>query len=159
MATSEDWQEPGQKPLSDVARTPYLLPGSSVPLPDREPEPMTTPDLPACNIGPQGRRKRLIAAVPLLLIGVVASFLSRSFLGQAVAFFGFLAWYQALDGVCVAHAARGSINLDDGLGRRLLEREQDIEHFGRQSRRIYFKAFFSTLALMLVARAYLYWFD
>jgi len=120
---------------------------------------MTSPDLAACNIGPQGRRKRLIVAVPLLLIGVVASFLSRSFLGQVVAFFGFLAWFQAMDGVCVAHAARGSVNLDDGQGRRLLEHQEDIDLFAKRSRRIYIKTFFATLALMLVARAYLYWFD
>jgi len=120
---------------------------------------MTAPEVAPCNIGPEGRRKRLILAVPLLLIGVVASFLSRSFLGQAVAFFGFLTWYQSQEGVCVALAARGARNLDDGAGNQLLQDEAEVEYFNRRSRRIYLKTFFSTLALMLVARAYLYLFD
>lgn len=51
-----------------------------------------------CNINVRGRKKRLILGVPLLVIGVVASFWSKSFLGQVVAFFGFLSVFQALDG-------------------------------------------------------------
>ena len=52
----------------------------------------------ACNINVRGRKKRLILGVPLIVVGVVASFLSKSFLGQVVAFFGFLSVFQALDG-------------------------------------------------------------
>ena len=52
----------------------------------------------ACNINVRGRKQRLILGVPLIIIGVVASFWSKSFLGQVVAFFGFLSVFQALDG-------------------------------------------------------------
>jgi hypothetical protein len=52
----------------------------------------------ACNINSRGRKKRLILGVPLLVVGVVASFLSKSYLGQVVAFFGFLSIFQALEG-------------------------------------------------------------
>ena len=52
----------------------------------------------ACNINSRGRKKRLILGVPLIVIGVVASFWSKSYLGQVVAFFGFLSLFQALDG-------------------------------------------------------------
>ena len=52
----------------------------------------------ACNINARGRKKRLILGVPLIIVGVVASFLSKSYLGQVVAFFGFLSVFQALDG-------------------------------------------------------------
>ena len=52
----------------------------------------------ACNINVRGRKKRLILGVPLIIAGVVASFISKSFLGQVVAFFGFLSVFQALDG-------------------------------------------------------------
>jgi hypothetical protein len=52
----------------------------------------------ACNINVRGRKKRLILGVPLIVVGVAASFLSKSFLGQVVAFFGFLSVFQALDG-------------------------------------------------------------
>ena len=52
----------------------------------------------ACNINVRGRKKRLILGVPLIIIGIVASFVSRSFLGQVVAFFGFLSVFQALEG-------------------------------------------------------------
>jgi len=120
---------------------------------------MSQPTSIACNIGPQGRRKRLIMAVPLLLIGVIASFLSRSFLGQAVAFFGFLAWYQSLEGVCVALAAKSARNMDDGTGNRAIDDPAEIDYFSRRSRAIYTKTFFSTLGLMLVARGYHYWFN
>ena len=40
------------------------------------------------NIGASGQRKRLIIGIPLILVGVVGSFMSKSFLSQAVAFFG-----------------------------------------------------------------------
>ena len=52
----------------------------------------------ACNIGSRGIKRRLWLGAPLVVIGVVASFLDRSFLGQVVAFFGFLSVFQAMDG-------------------------------------------------------------
>jgi len=52
----------------------------------------------ACNIGNQGIRRRLWLGVPLIAIGAVASFLHPSFLGQVVAFFGFLSFFQAREG-------------------------------------------------------------
>ena len=48
-----------------------------------------------CNIGNQGLRKRFWLGAPLVVIGVIASFVSRSYLGQVVVFFGFLSVYQA----------------------------------------------------------------
>lgn len=52
----------------------------------------------ACNIGSRGIRRRFWLGVPLIAIGVVASFLDRSFFGQVIAFFGFLSFFQAQDG-------------------------------------------------------------
>jgi hypothetical protein len=52
----------------------------------------------ACNINPAGQKKRLVLGIPLVVIGTIASFVDRSFLGQVVAFFGFLSLFQALDG-------------------------------------------------------------
>ena len=52
----------------------------------------------ACNINVRGRKKRLILGVPLVIVGVVASFLSKGYLGQVIAFFGFLSMFQALEG-------------------------------------------------------------
>jgi hypothetical protein len=48
-----------------------------------------------CNIGPSGQRKRMIIAIPLIAAGIIGSFLSKSFVSQAVAFFGFLSYFQA----------------------------------------------------------------
>lgn len=106
----------------------------------------------ACNINARGRQKRLILGVPLIVAGVVASFLSKSFLGQVVAFFGFLSVFQALDGTCVALAARGAVEGEDGQ-RRLLSNPEDVEYFRSRSRRIYVKTFVATLVLILVGRA------
>ena len=52
----------------------------------------------ARNIGPRGARRRLWLGVPLIVIGVVASFVDRSFFGQVIAFFGFLSYFQAQEG-------------------------------------------------------------
>lgn len=50
-----------------------------------------------CNIGPRGVRKRMWLGIPLIAVGVVASFLDKSFFGQVIAFFGFLSFFQATD--------------------------------------------------------------
>ena len=112
----------------------------------------------ACNINVRGRQKRLILGVPLIIIGVVASFMSRSFLGQVVAFFGFLSVFQALDGTCVAMAARGALEAEDG-SRRVLSDPEDVEYFRGRARRIYIKTFVATLALIVVGRAWLWFAD
>lgn len=52
----------------------------------------------ACNIGTKGIRRRFWLGVVLIVVGVLASFLDRSYLGQVVAFFGFLSFFQAQDG-------------------------------------------------------------
>lgn len=109
----------------------------------------------ACNINARGRQKRLILGVPLIIIGVVASFMSKSFLGQVVAFFGFLSVFQALDGTCVAMAARGALETEEGT-RRLLSNPEDVEYFRNQAKRIYVKTFLATLALILAGRAWLW---
>lgn len=110
----------------------------------------------ACNINARGRQKRLVLGVPLIVIGVVASFLSKSFLGQVVAFFGFLSVFQALEGTCVAMAARGAIETSDGT-RRLLSKPEDVEYFRKRSRRIYIKTFVATLLLIVLGRAWLWY--
>lgn len=113
-------------------------------------------EMPNANIGEQGVRKRWMIGIPLLAIGVVASFVSKSFLGQVVAFFGFLSIYQALDRTCVALAARGGRSVE---GRVLpLKDTETIEHFQKRARRIYIKTFFSTLGLLLAGRAWLHWY-
>ena len=109
-----------------------------------------------CNIGPRGVRKRLLLSIPLLGAGIAASFLTRSFLGQVVAFFGFLSLFQALDQTCVFLAARGATN--DDQGQRMLGSIEEIEFFRQRSRRIYLKTFVATLALMLMGRAWIYWY-
>jgi hypothetical protein len=50
-----------------------------------------------CNIGPKGVRKRMWLGIPLIAVGVIASFLDKSFFGQVIAFFGFLSFFQATD--------------------------------------------------------------
>lgn len=113
-------------------------------------------EMPRGNIGDNGVRKRLMIGVPLLVIGVAASFLSRSFLGQVVVFFGFLSIYQALDRTCVALAARGGRSVDGQL--ITLQNTEMVEHFQKRARRIYFKTFFSTLGVLLAGRAWLHWY-
>jgi hypothetical protein len=105
----------------------------------------------ACNIGPNQRRRRLWIGVPLLLAGLVASFLSKSFLGQMVAFFGFLSIFQAEAGVCVFLAAGSAQNMDDG--QKAIDDPDLIEHFQKRSRSIYWRTFLATLLLILVSRA------
>lgn len=61
--------------------------------------PMRSPvAAPACNISPRGRNRRRNIGLLLIAAGVIASFLSKNFLGQVVAFFGFLSWFQAQTG-------------------------------------------------------------
>ena len=110
----------------------------------------------ACNISERGRKKRLILGIPLILIGTIASFVDRSFLGQVVAFFGFLSIFQALDGTCVAMAQRGARELEDGR-RALLSDPEDIAYFRKRSRSIYVKTFVATLLLILIARSWLWY--
>lgn len=105
----------------------------------------------AYNIGPSQRKRRLWIGVPLLLAGLVASFLSKSFLGQMVAFFGFLSIFQAESGVCVFLAAGAAQNMDDG--QKAVEDPELIDHFQKRSRKIYWKTFLATLLLILVSRA------
>ena len=50
-----------------------------------------------CNIGNQGIRRRYWLGLPLIAIGVVMSFVDRTFFGQVIAFFGFLSFFQAQD--------------------------------------------------------------
>jgi hypothetical protein len=109
---------------------------------------------PLANIGPAEIRKRLWPGCVLLVAGGIASFLTRSFFAQVVAFFGFLLVFQARDRVCVALADRGACNLD-GTTRRLSDPET-IDYFQKRARRIYLKSFLATLALLLVGRAYIY---
>ncbi len=106
------------------------------------------------NIGAKGIHNRLVIGVPLLIAGAIASFLNPSFLGQVVAFFGFLGIFQARDRTCVALAARGARNLDGN--QELLRDTESIEYFQGRARKVYLKTFFATLVLMLAGRAWLY---
>ncbi len=110
----------------------------------------------ACNISDRGRKKRLILGIPLILVGTIASFVDRSFLGQVVAFFGFLSVFQALEGTCVVMAQRGARELEDGT-RELLNDSDDVAYFRKRSRGIYVKTFVATLLLILIGRSWL-WF-
>ncbi len=114
---------------------------------------MTEAAFEACNIGPRGARRRMILGVPLILVGVVGSFFTKSFLWQVVAFMGFLSFYQATARTCVALASRGVRNMDEKT--EYLERSDEIAFFQRRARTIYMKTFFSTLALVVVSRVYL----
>jgi hypothetical protein len=109
----------------------------------------------ACNISERGRKKRMILGIPLLLIGTIASFVDRSFLGQVVAFFGFLSVFQALDGTCVAVAQRGAREFEDGT-RELLSDPEDIAFFRKRARTIYVKTFVATLLLILIGRSWIW---
>lgn len=108
----------------------------------------TTPQ--RCNIGAQQRRRRYMVGIPLLIVGVLGSFWTKSFLWQIIAFFGFLGWFQGQRGICVWLAAGGAEDQDDG--KRLLEDPDLAEYFQKQSRRVYWKAAGATLILMLIAR-------
>jgi hypothetical protein len=110
----------------------------------------------ACNISERGRKQRMILGIPLILIGTIASFVDRSFLGQVVAFFGFLSVFQAREGICVLMAQRGAREFEDGT-RELLSEDEDIEFFRKRSRAIYIKTFIATLLLILIGRSWL-WF-
>ena len=112
-----------------------------------------TDSSPRCNIGGQGRRKRMVLAIPLLAIGIVASFLDRSFWGQVIAFFGFLLYFQSTAGVCVALASRGARQLDGP--RELLSDPEEIAYFRSRSRGIYIRTFLATLVLLLLGRTFL----
>ncbi len=105
-----------------------------------------------CNIGPQQRKRRMSVGIALVIIFTVTSFLSRSFISQAFAFFGFLAIFQAAAGTCVFLASGNAQNMD--TGRRAVEDPKLIEFFRKQSGIIYRKTFFATLALILVSRGY-----
>ena len=98
----------------------------------------------------------MILGIPLILVGTIASFVDRSYLGQVVAFFGFLSIFQALEGTCVAMAQRGARELEDGT-RELLSDPEDIAFFRRRSRGIYIRTFVATLLLILLGRGWL-WF-
>lgn len=111
----------------------------------------------ACNIGSKGIRRRMWLGLALITVGVVASFLDRSFLGQVVAFFGFLSFFQAQEGTCVGLAARGARETDEG--KVLIEDPALAEHFQRRSRKIYLKSFAATLGVLLAGRAWLYLID
>ena len=99
---------------------------------------------------------KMMLAIPLLVVGIVGSFLHKSFLSQVVAFFGFLSLYQALDRTCVAHAARGTRSIDGQV--MALRDTALVEYFQKRSRKIYIKTFFSTLILILAGRAWLHWY-
>lgn len=115
----------------------------------------STPSDAACNIGWKGRRQRYVIAAVLLTVGIVGSFLSKSFLSQVVAFFGFLSYFQAREGVCVAMAHRSARNMDDGQGTVPLEESSHVAYFNQRARAIYMRAFFATFALIVVSRVFL----
>lgn len=104
----------------------------------------------ACNIGPGQRKRRLWIGIPLLAVGIIGSFLSKSFLSQMVAFFGFLSLFQADSGVCVFLAAGGVRNMDGG--NETIQEPEEIAYFQKRSRGIYWKTFLATLVLILVSR-------
>lgn len=108
----------------------------------------------SCNIGERGIRRRLWLGAILVIAGVVASFLHRSFLGQVVVFFGFLSLFQGIDGTCVAMASRGARETD--AGRELLRSAEEIEFFQRRARKVYIKTFLATLGVMIAGRAWLW---
>jgi predicted tellurium resistance membrane protein TerC len=105
-----------------------------------------------CNIGPQQRKRRMNVGIGLVVIFTITSFLSKSFVSQALAFFGFLAIFQAAAGTCVFLAASNDQNMDDG--RRSVDDPKLIEFFQKQSKTIYTKTFLATLALILISRGY-----
>ena len=109
----------------------------------------------ACNINDRGRKKRMILGIPLILVGTIASFVDRSFLGQVVAFFGFLSVFQALEGTCVVMAQRGARELEDGT-RELLSDPDEVALIRKQARSIYLKTFVSTLMVILAGRGWLW---
>jgi hypothetical protein len=109
---------------------------------------------PTCNIGERGIRQRLWLGAILVIGGVIASFLDRSFWGQVVQFFGFLSFFQGVDGTCVAMATRGARETDEG--REMLGTVEEIEFFRRRARAVYLKTFLATLGVMIAGRAWLW---
>ncbi len=107
------------------------------------------------NIGPRRIRRHLWIGGPLLIAGSVASFLDRSYLGQVVAFFGFLSVFQALDRTSVSLAARGARDLGEGV--EGLGSAEEMAEFRARARKIYLRTFVATLGLLLAGRAWLAW--
>lgn len=107
-----------------------------------------------CNIGERGIRRRLWLGAILVIAGVISSFLDRSFWGQVVLFFGFLSFFQGVEGTCVAMASRGARETD--TGREMLGSVEEIEYFRRRARTVYLKTFLATLGVMIAGRAWLW---
>jgi hypothetical protein len=114
----------------------------------------------AINIGPRERRKRRLLGFVAFTVGVATAFVLVVYdaprWSRLIIFFpvwiGGLGLIQAREKTCIALAARGTCNMDDGeesvTDRRL------IEELRRKARKIHRRALVTAVAITLLALAF-----
>lgn len=110
----------------------------------------------ACNIGPREQRKRRLLGIVALTVGVGMAFVlviySAPRWSRLIVFFPVwiagLGLMQAREKTCIALAARGTRNMDEGEER--LDDHDLIEQLRSKSRRINRRALITALAITLV---------
>lgn len=111
----------------------------------------------AMNIGPREQRKRRLMGIVFLTIGVSLAFLlvvlEAPRAARLIIFFPIwlagLGFFQSRAKICVAHAARGTCNLDDG-DRPLGDKSLDGE-LRRQAKTINLRALLTAGVITVVA--------
>ena len=114
----------------------------------------------AINIGPREQTKRRMLGVVALTIGVGAAFILVIFsaprLWRVVIFFPIwmagLGLMQAREKTCIALAARGACNMDEGE-KQLLDDEQ-VKELKLRARRINRRALITAILITILALAF-----
>jgi hypothetical protein len=110
----------------------------------------------ACNIGPREQLKRRLMGIVALVVGVGAAFLlvvySAPRWSRLIVFFPIwmagLGLMQAREKTCIALAARGTRNMDEG--EESIEDEEMVQELRSKSRRINRLALITALAITVV---------
>jgi hypothetical protein len=109
-----------------------------------------------CNIGPRERQKRRVLGIVSLTVGVGVAFVLVVYGGprllRLVVFFPLwlagLGLLQARARVCIAHAARGTRNMD--AGDEQIEDEELIHELRAEARRVHVRALVTAGVITLV---------
>lgn len=112
------------------------------------------------NIGPRERTKRRVMGIVFLVVGVGLIFSMIAYdaprLLRAVVFFPLwmagLGLLQARDGICIAHAARGTCNLD--AGEAVIEDKPVVKELRLKARRVHRRALILAVAATAAAVAF-----
>jgi hypothetical protein len=110
----------------------------------------------ACNIGPREQRKRRLMGIVALVVGVCAAFVlvvySAPRWSRLIVFFPIwmagLGLMQAREKTCIALAARGTRNMDEG--EESIEDEEMAQQLRSKSKRINRLALITALAITVV---------